>query len=175
MAEPTAAAGVTSVGRSRILVVDDNMDSAESMATLLKLDGHEVRVAYNGLAAVESALAFRPQVVLLDIGLPGLDGYEVARRLRLSNETKDIFLIALTGYGRTEDRVRALTSGFNYHITKPVDPGELDMIIKKLTPGRSDESVQGGVRRQDAVQQTDDVRRERSGHQVLPEADQAAD
>jgi CheY-like chemotaxis protein len=140
MAEPVAAASVTSVGRCRILVVDDNMDSAESMATLLKLYGHEVRVAYDGLAAVESALAFRPQIVLLDIGLPGLDGYEVAHRLRHSDETKDIFLIALTGYGRTEDRVRALTSGFNYHITKPVDPGELDMIIKKLTPDRSDES-----------------------------------
>jgi two-component system CheB/CheR fusion protein len=147
MAEPTTAAGVTSERRCRILVVDDNMDSAESMATLLRLDGHEVRVAYDGLAAVESALAFRPHVVLLDIGLPGLDGYEVARRLRLSNETKDIFLIALTGYGRTEDRVRALTSGFNYHIKKPVDPGELNMIIKKLTPGRSDESAHGGVGR----------------------------
>jgi PAS domain S-box-containing protein len=147
MAGPTAAAGVPSVGRCRILVVDDNMDSAESMATLLRLDSHEVRVAYDGLAAVESALAFRPQVVLLDIGLPGLDGYEVARRLRLSDETKDIFLIALTGYGRTEDRVKALTSGFNYHITKPVDPGELDMIIKKLTPGVSDESAHGEVGR----------------------------
>jgi CheY-like chemotaxis protein len=147
MAEPAAAAGVPSAGRCRILVVDDNMDSAESMATLLRLDGHEVRVTYDGLAAVESALAFHPQVVLLDIGLPGLDGYEVARRLRLTNETKDIFLIALTGYGRTEDRVRALTSGFNYHITKPVDPGELDMIIKKLTPECSDESAHGGVRR----------------------------
>jgi PAS domain S-box-containing protein len=144
---PEPAAAVRSERCCRILVVDDNMDSAESMATLLRLDGHEVRVVYDGLAAVESALAFRPQVVLLDIGLPGLDGYEVARRLRLSNETKDIFLIALTGYGRTEDRVRALTSGFNYHITKPVDPGELDMIIKKLTPGRSDESAHDGVRR----------------------------
>jgi PAS domain S-box-containing protein len=144
---PEPAAAVRSERCCRILVVDDNMDSAESMATLLRLDGHEVRVVYDGLAAVESALAFRPQVVLLDIGLPGLDGYEVARRLRLSNETKDIFLIALTGYGRTEDRVRALTSGFNYHITKPVDPRELDMIIKKLTPGRSDESAHDGVRR----------------------------
>ena len=140
MAEPTAAAGVTSVERCRILVVDDNMDSAESMAALLKLYGHEVRVAYDGLAAVESALAFRPQVVLLDIGLPVLDGYEVARRLRRLDETKDMFLIAVTGYGRTEDRARALTGGFNYHITKPADPEELDMVIKKLTPGRSNES-----------------------------------
>ncbi|HKQ79987.1 MAG TPA: PAS domain S-box protein [Blastocatellia bacterium] len=136
-AEPVAADGVTSLRRCRMLVVDDNVDSAESMATLLKLDGHEVRVAYDGPAAVESALAFRPQVVLLDIGLPGLDGYEVARRLRRINETKDMFLIAVTGYGKKEDRVRALTSGFNYHITKPVDPEELDMIIKKLTPSRS--------------------------------------
>ena len=141
MAEPTAAVGVTSVRRCRILVVDDNVDSAESMASLLKLDGHDVRVAHDGLAAVESALAFRPQVVLLDIGLPVLDGYEVARRLRRLDETKDTFLIAVTGYGKTEDRVRALTSGFNYHITKPVDPEELDMVIKKLTPDLSDESA----------------------------------
>jgi CheY-like chemotaxis protein len=140
MAEPTAAAGVTSVERCRILVVDDNIDSAESMAAMLKLYGHEVRVAYDGQAAVESALAFRPQVVLLDIGLPILDGYEVARRLRRLDETKDMFLIAVTGYGKTEDRVRALTTGFNYHITKPADPEELDMVIKKLTPGRSNES-----------------------------------
>jgi len=147
MAEPAAAAGVNPEWCCRILVVDDNMDSAESLATLLKLDGHEVRVAYEGLAALESALTFRPHVVLLDIGLPGLDGYEVARRLRLSNETKDIFLIALTGYGRTEDRVRALTSGFNYHITKPVDPGELEMIINKLTPGRSEESADDRVKK----------------------------
>jgi PAS domain S-box-containing protein len=140
MAEPAAAADVTPVRGCRILVVDDNVDSAESMATLLELDGHDVRVAHDGLAAVESALAFRPQAVLLDIGLPGLDGYEVARRLRNHNETKDTFLIAMTGYGETEDRVKALTSGFNYHLTKPVDPGELDMIIEKLTPDRSDES-----------------------------------
>jgi two-component system CheB/CheR fusion protein len=145
--ESAAAAGVTSVGRRRILVVDDSVDSADSMATLLKLDGHEVRVAYDGASALESALAFRPQVVLLDIGLPGLDGYEVARRLRRLNETKGVFLIALTGYGKTEDRIKALTSGFNYHITKPVDPEELDMIIKKLTPGCSDEPAHGGVRR----------------------------
>src|SRR5262249_59015190 len=111
VAAPTG--GVTSVNRCGILVVDDNVDAAETMATLLKLDGHDVRVAHDGLAAVESALAFRPQAVLLDIGLPGLDGYEVARRLRRLNETKDMFLIALTGYGKTEDRVRALTNGFN--------------------------------------------------------------
>jgi DNA-binding response OmpR family regulator len=143
MTEPAAAADVTPVRGCRILVVDDNVDSAESMATLLELDGHDVRVAHDGLAAVESALASRPQAVLLDIGLPGLDGDEVARRLRSLDETKDTFLIAVTGYGKTEDRVRALTSGFNYHITKPVDPGELDMIIEKLTPGRSDESSHG--------------------------------
>jgi len=125
-------------------VVDDNVDAAESMAMLLKLDGHDVRVAYDGLAALESALAFRPQAMLLDIGLPGLDGYEVARRLRRLDETKDLFLIALTGYGKTEDRIRALNSGFNYHITKPVDPGEVEMVIKNLTPDCSDESMEVG-------------------------------
>src|SRR5262249_16863890 len=94
---------------------------------------------------VEAALAFRPQAMLLDIGLPGLDGYEVARRLRRLDETKDMFLIALTGYGKTEDRIRALTSGFNYHITKTVDPGEVEMVIKKLTPDCADESKEDGA------------------------------
>src|SRR5262249_3379017 len=124
VAAPTG--GVTSVNRCGILVVDDNVDAAETIAILLKFDGHDVRGAHDGLAALESALAFRPQAVLLDIGLPGLDGYEVARRLRSLAETKDMILIALTGYGRTQDRLRALTSCFNYHITKPVDHGEVE-------------------------------------------------
>jgi len=146
---PAPVAGVTSVNRCRILVVDDNVDAAETIAFLLKFDGHDVRVAHDGLAAVESALAFRPQAILLDIGLPGLDGYEVARRLRRLDETKDMILIALTGYGRNEDRVRALTSGFNYHITKPVDPVEVELVIKNLATNRSDESTENARRSDD--------------------------
>ena len=115
---------------------------AKSMVVLLKLDGHDVRVTYDGLAAVEAALVFRPQVVLLDIGLPGMDGYEVADRLRSLDETKDAFLIALTGYGRTEDRIRALAGGFDYHLTKPVDPEEVVVIIKNLMSDGSNELVE---------------------------------
>jgi DNA-binding response OmpR family regulator len=111
------------------------------MAMLLKFSGHTVSVAHDGLSAVESARAFRPHAVLLDIGLPGVDGYEVARRLRRLDETKGAYLIAVTGYGKTEDRIKALTNGFNYHITKPVDPTELDIIINCLKPGRSGDSA----------------------------------
>jgi two-component system CheB/CheR fusion protein len=124
--------GATPAKCFRILVVDDNEDAAESLVTLLKLDGHDVRVAYDGLTAVESARGFRPQVVLLDIGLPDVNGYDVAGKLRNYDETKDAFLIAVTGYGRTEDRVKALTGGFNYHVTKPVNPDEMDAIIRNL-------------------------------------------
>jgi PAS domain S-box-containing protein len=135
---PPVAADNHSSRRFRILVVDDNVDAAETMAMLLEIGGHEVKTAHDGPAAVQAACDFRPHAVLLDIGLPGIDGYEVARRLRHLDETKETFLIAVTGYGKTEDRVKALTTGFNYHITKPVDPAELEIIIKNLKPTRAD-------------------------------------
>ncbi|HEV2664937.1 MAG TPA: PAS domain S-box protein, partial [Blastocatellia bacterium] len=128
------AASVSSAKRCRILVVDDNADAAESLAMILRLKGHEVRVAYDGLVAIESARDFRPEVVLLDIGLPVMDGYEVARQLRRLDEAKAAFLIAMTGYGRAEDRIKALSAGFNYHITKPADLQELDAVINTLAP-----------------------------------------
>jgi len=103
----------------RILVVDDNHDSAESLALLLELQGHDVRTAFTGPAAIETASAFRPEIVLLDIGLPGMDGYEVARRLRA--DLGRVRLIALTGYGRDEDRDRSREAGFDHHLVKPVD------------------------------------------------------
>ena len=89
--------------------------------TLLRLSGHEVRVAYGGPAALEAARAFRPQVVLLDLGLPGLDGYEVARRLRADPLTADCLLVAVSGYGQAEDRARSKEAGFDHHLTKPPD------------------------------------------------------
>jgi len=140
--ETVAPAAVTTANCCRILVVDDNMDAGESMVTLLKLDGHDVRVTFDGLAAVESARDFRPQVVLLDIGLPGMDGYEVARRLRSHDETKDTCLIAVTGYGRIEDRERTFASGFDYHLTKPVDPGDVEEIINNLMTDGSNAPVE---------------------------------
>jgi PAS domain S-box-containing protein len=109
----------------RILVVDDNRDSADSLGLLLEIPGNVVRIAYDGLHAVEMAAEFRPDVVLLDIGLPKLDGYQVAQRIRQQPGGMDLTLIALTGWGQEEARVRAKQAGFDSHLVKPVDPGLL--------------------------------------------------
>jgi PAS domain S-box-containing protein len=106
----------------RILVVDDNADSAESLALMLHLQGHETRSARDGEQALEIATSFRPHAVLLDIGMPGLNGYEVARRLRAIHLGQPLTLIAVTGWGQAEDRKRALAAGFDHHLVKPVDP-----------------------------------------------------
>jgi signal transduction histidine kinase len=114
----------------RILAVDDNRDALQSTALLLELCGYEVRQAYNGHQGLEIASTFMPEVVLLDIGLPGgLDGYEVARRLRQLPGLGDILLVALTGYCQAEDRQRSAEAGFNHHLTKPVDPDELQSLL----------------------------------------------
>jgi CheY-like chemotaxis protein len=120
-AGPTAA---ESSGR-RVLAVDDNVDVVESLALLLGMQGHDVRTAHDGLNALEQAEAFRPEVIILDIGLPGMDGYEVARRLRERVASQGVLLVALTGYGRDEDRRRSLAAGFDRHLVKPVDPTDL--------------------------------------------------
>ncbi|WAK03232.1 hybrid sensor histidine kinase/response regulator [Methylobacter sp. YRD-M1] len=112
-------------GSLRILVVDDNRDAAQSLSLLLTSEGHAVRLAYDGYTALEVALAERPQIVLLDIGLPGMDGYAVARALRQDPALKMMQLIALSGYGRQGDHEQARTAGFNGYLTKPVDFGEL--------------------------------------------------
>lgn len=111
---------VESTGR-RVLVVDDNADAAGTLAMLLKLGGHEVRVAHDGHAALEAAGSFAPEIVLLDIGLPGLDGYEVAKRMRSRPETAAALLVAVSGYGQEEDRRRSREAGFDHHLIKPVD------------------------------------------------------
>jgi two-component system CheB/CheR fusion protein len=117
----------------RVLVVDDNVDTAESLAMLLRLKGHEVQVAYDGLLALDTARSFHPEVVLLDIGLPGLDGYQVAARLRRRRRTAGSLLVALTGYGQEEDQRRAHHAGFDHHPTKPVDPHAIyDLIAGPL-------------------------------------------
>jgi CheY-like chemotaxis protein len=116
----------------RILVVDDNRDAAESMRILLKLMGAEVRAAYDGFEALKVAADFRPQAVLLDIGMPKLHGYDTARRFRGEEWGKDIVLVALTGWCRDEDRRRSLEAGFNAHLTKPVQAGELRQSLERL-------------------------------------------
>jgi len=116
------------VGR-RILVVDDNADVAETTTLLLTLSGHQVRAAKDGPQALVEAADFAPEVVLLDIGLPLMDGYEVARRLREMPQTRKSLLIALTGYGQQGDRARGKAAGFDGHLLKPVDPYALGKMI----------------------------------------------
>ncbi len=123
-AEPRRAAD-----RLRILIVEDSRDAADSLRMLLELSGYEVNVAYTGPEGVEKARAWRPDIVLCDIGLPGLDGYGVATELRRDPSTAKVNLIALTGYGREEDRQRARQAGFNHHLTKPVDPNDLQSLL----------------------------------------------
>jgi CheY-like chemotaxis protein len=114
-----------------ILVVEDNHDSADSLRMLLRLLGYEVSVAYSGPEGLQAARARRPDVIVCDIGLPGMDGFALAEALRNDPETADARLIAVTGYGQDADKERALQAGFNGHLTKPVDPvqllGELDL------------------------------------------------
>jgi signal transduction histidine kinase/DNA-binding response OmpR family regulator len=105
----------------RILLVDDNVDSAQTMATLLRMEGHETDVVYDGESALERALTMAPDVIFLDIGLPGISGFQVARELRAKPQTCRTTLIAVTGYGQTSDRQRAFEAGFDHHLVKPVD------------------------------------------------------
>jgi CheY-like chemotaxis protein len=119
--------------KGRVLVVDDCPDSAESMAILLRLSGYEVETATGGLSALRAARARRPDVVLLDISMPGMNGYEVARQLRKLFHN-DIGLIAVTANGFEEDRCRCLEAGFDCFFVKPADPDEVERALWQLTP-----------------------------------------
>ncbi|HLJ91893.1 MAG TPA: ATP-binding protein [Gemmataceae bacterium] len=125
----------------RILVVDDNKDAAQSLALLLKLCGQDVRTANDGPAALEIARTYVPEIVLLDIGLPHMDGLEVARRLRHDLGLKDTLLVALTGYGQEEDRRRSEEAGFNAHLVKPLDLHELHKLLARPTSSGSSEGT----------------------------------
>jgi two-component system CheB/CheR fusion protein len=122
----------------RILVVDDNRDGADNLALLCTMSGHTVDVAYDGASATELASVFRPDVVLLDIGLPGRDGYEVARELRRSTADRPLQIIAMTGYGRDEDRDRSREAGFNLHLVKPIEPAELFGLLSRPLDAMTD-------------------------------------
>ena len=115
----------------RVLVVDDYPDNAESMAMLLRLYGHEAETALDGTAALESARARRPEVVLLDIDMPGMSGYEVAARLRRMFHG-GVVLIAITAHGLEADRRRCLEAGFDRHVVKPADPEKLEGLLREL-------------------------------------------
>jgi PAS domain S-box-containing protein len=124
-----ASAGPAPVRSRRILVVEDNDDAREMLGVVLTLGGHEVHEAADGMAGLEMASTVRPDVVLIDVGLPRLDGYELARRLRAANDRASMRLVAITGYGQAEDRQRALDAGFDAHVTKPVVPERLAELI----------------------------------------------
>ena len=115
----------------RILVVDDNVDGAKSLSILLRHFGHEVETAHDGLSALEIAKAWPPQVVLLDIGMPHMNGLEVARRLRGELGLTKAILVAMTGYGQNEDRQRSQEAGFNAHMVKPLDLDALQVLLAR--------------------------------------------
>jgi CheY-like chemotaxis protein/anti-sigma regulatory factor (Ser/Thr protein kinase) len=124
-AETRVGAADGSAQSLRILVVDDNVDSAVTMAAVLGIQGHEVRTAHDGLQALEDMRSFKPDVAILDIGMPQMNGYTVASRIRERTDEFQPLLIAVTGWGQEEDRQRSKAAGFDHHLVKPVDPGVL--------------------------------------------------
>jgi CheY-like chemotaxis protein len=125
------ASGEAPAAGARVLVVDDNVDAAETLATFLQMLGLQTLCVHDGEAALRQAPVFAPDVVLLDIGLPGMDGYEVARGLRADPRVARARLVALTGWGAEADRRRAMDAGFDHHLTKPVDLGVLEELLRK--------------------------------------------
>jgi PAS domain S-box-containing protein len=135
VAAPSATAQPPA-GRCRVLIVDDDEDTAESLAMLLEASGHHVRMAHDGPAALEAAMEYRPEVMLLDIGLPMLNGFEVAERVRKAPEIQTTVLVAVTGYGQEKDRQRTSEAGFDYHLVKPADYGEIEKILATVALNR---------------------------------------
>ena len=117
-------------------MVDDNTDAAETLAMVVRLHGHEVQVAADGPSGLAAAQAMEPDVVFLDIGMPGMNGYEVATRLRTMPGTRAAVLVALTGWGTAEDRSRSQAAGFDVHLTKPVDLAAVEQVLSETGAGR---------------------------------------
>ena len=136
--EPVRAAG------RRVLIVDDSEDGAESLAMLLEFGGHETYKAHDGIAALEAAERLRPDAVLLDIGLPRMNGYEVGRRIRQTPWGKQLTLVALTGWGQDEDRDRSRDAGFDAHMVKPVDLDALLKLLASVSPVDAEPESPGG-------------------------------
>jgi PAS domain S-box-containing protein len=126
----TATAAATPARRRRILIADDNQDAADSLAVLLQMEGHDVTVVRDGREALTTINAVLPEIALLDIGMPELDGYEVARQVRQNTLGRAVTLIAVTGWGQDQDKARALGAGFNHHLTKPIEPTQLLDLIR---------------------------------------------
>jgi CheY-like chemotaxis protein len=136
VASPRTADATPARRSLRILIVEDNLDAARSLQTLLLRAGHEVRVAYTGMAGMRAATEWKPEVVLCDLGLPELDGFELARQLRSQPNGEKLHLIAVSGYGQDEDIHRSKESSFDLHLTKPVNPVELQRLLAVLKIGR---------------------------------------
>jgi CheY-like chemotaxis protein len=132
------------VSGQRVLVVDDNRDAAQSLGVLLKLVGVDVHVAYSGQEALDALPVYRPDVVLLDLGMPGMDGEEVARRIRSDPGFIDVRLIALTGWGQQSDRARSRAAGFDYHLIKPADVAALTAVLESSRQAGRRQAGNGG-------------------------------
>jgi len=129
---PAVAERQNAVSRKRIIVVDDNDDQVQSLAMLLTMMGHDVAQAANGHDAIERAIRFKPDLMLIDIGMPGMEGYDVARQIRERPDTRSIRLVAQTGWGGDVDRQRSKDAGFDDHLVKPLTPTTLEEVIRSL-------------------------------------------
>jgi CheY-like chemotaxis protein len=115
-----------------VLVVDDNFDAAQTLAVLLRVNGHQVQVAHDGPTAVEAARVYRPNLILLDIGLPGMNGFEVAKKVRNELDLGNVVLVAMTGYGQDADKQRSQESGFDFHLVKPTNFSAVKQILASV-------------------------------------------
>jgi CheY-like chemotaxis protein len=141
------AANANAVRRGRVLVADDNRDAAESLGLVLRCMGYEVSIAYGGAEALEIGARDRPRAAIIDIGMPGMSGHEVARRMRREAWGRKAILIALTGWGQETDKQAALAAGFDDHLTKPVDPDDVEAVLTQLlgdAAGTADDGDVGG-------------------------------
>ena len=130
--QPTATAiSAQAPGHFRVVIVEDNYDAAEALTMLLELFGHQASIVADGLAAIDAVRDGSFDIALVDIGLPGIDGYEVARRIRMLPNAKTMMLVALTGYGQETDKQRALAAGFDEHLTKPVKIERLQALLNR--------------------------------------------
>jgi signal transduction histidine kinase/DNA-binding response OmpR family regulator len=136
----------SSAGEFAILIVDDNRDATDSMAMLLKMEGYDVRVAYDGPQALEAVKNARPDVILLDIGLPGMDGFQVAQRLRAEPDNSAIIIVAVSGYGQEEHRTRSNLSGCDHHLVKPIEPAVISELLASLHSSRRGASTENIIR-----------------------------